>query len=288
MKTAPRPPHIQTLDTHQFGQPNEGAAYLVRGEQLALVEAGTAREADRLCATLRGKHIDFLFVTHVHLDHAGGAGAVAREHPEARIVVHPRAVRHLVDPSRLVEGVRAASREMFPLYGEPIPIPEDRLHAAQDGERFDLGKGIEIQAVHAPGHAPHHVCFLERGHRVLFSGDAVGHHQVPVLLPLTVPPRFDRNAGRETLARLRSLDPAWIAFTHFGLAANGVERIDAYSRDLENWLDRIEQLAAQGEEADVIARVFADPMASTWTELDRQVAAMCIRGAIASVRSETS
>ena len=288
MKTATLTPPIQTLDTHQFGRPHEGAAYLVRGERLALVEAGTAREADRLCAALRGERLDFLFVTHVHLDHAGGAGALAREHPEARIIVHPRAVRHLVDPSRLIEGVRAASREMFPLYGEPIPIPENRLHAAEDGERFDLGRGIEIQAVYAPGHAPHHLCFFEQEHRVLFSGDALGHHDVPVLLPLTVPPRFDRNAGRETLARLRSLDPVWIAFTHFGLAKNGVERIDAYARELETWLNRVEQLAAQGDESDVIARVFADPMASAWTDLDRQVAAMCIRGAIASVRSETS
>ena len=286
--TASLSPQLQTIDTHQFGRPNEGAAYLLRGERQALVETGTAREAGRLCAALRGERLDFLFVTHVHLDHAGGAGALAREHPEARVVVHPRAVRHLVDPSRLIEGVRAASREMFPLYGEPLPIPENRLHSVEDGECFDLGKGIEIQAVYAPGHAPHHVCFFERGRRVLFSGDALGHHNVPVQLPLTVPPRFDRHAGLETLARLASLGPEWIAFTHFGLAKNGVEQINAYARELEAWLERIERLASQGEEAEVIARVFADPAASEWTELDRQVAAMCIRGAIASMTADVN
>lgn len=283
--TASLNPRLQTIDTHQFGQANEGAVYLLRGKRLALVETGTAREVTRLCDILQGERLDFIFVTHVHLDHAGGAGVLALEHPEATVVAHPRAVRHLVDPSRLVEGVRAASQDMFPLYGAPLPIPENRLHAADDGEVFDLGGGLEIQAVHAPGHAPHHVCFFERNDRVLFSGDALGHHDVPVLLPLTVPPRFDRTAGFETLDRLRALDPAWIAFTHYGLAEDGVRRIDTYAEELEAWLERIEGLSAQGDEAEVIARIFADPAASGWTNLDRQIAAMCIRGAIASVKT---
>ena len=287
MTTSPTP-KLQIIDTRQFGLPKEGAAYVVRGERLGLVETGTAREADGLCGRLRNERLDFIFVTHVHLDHAGGAGFLAHEHPEAKVVVHPRALRHLVDPSRLIDGVRAASQGMFPLYGEPMPISEDRLHAAEDGEVFDLGGGVEIQAVHAPGHAPHHLCFFERGHRVLFSGDAVGHHNVPVLLPLTVPPRFDRDAGFATLDRLKTLGPEWIAFTHFGWAENAVQRIDAYAHALEAWLERIERLAAEGNEADVIASVLADPEASEWTDLDRQVAAMCIRGAIASVRANPS
>ena len=286
--TASPTPHLRMIDTQQFGLPKEGAAYVLRSERLGLVETGTAREAEHLCGLLRKERLDFIFVTHVHLDHAGGAGFLAHEHPEAKVVVHPRAVRHLVDPSRLIEGVRAASQGMFPLYGEPMPIPEDRLHAAEDGEVFDLGGGIEIQVVHAPGHAPHHVCFFERRHRVLFSGDAIGHHNVPVLLPLTVPPRFDRAAGLETLARLRSLGPEWIAFTHFGWAEDAVQRIDAHSHALEAWLERIERLAAEGNEADVIASILADPVASAWTDLDRQVAAMCIRGAVASVRANSS
>lgn len=279
---------IQTIDTLQFGRPSEGAAYLIRGETTALIETGTAREAPNLCKRLHGKRIDTIFVTHVHLDHAGGAGFLAADHPEATVVAHPRAVRHLVDPSRLVEGVRAASREMFHLYGIPQPIPENRIHAAADGEIFPFGSGLEIEAVHAPGHAPHHICFFERKHQVLFAGDAVGHHNVPVMLPLTVPPRFDRSAGFETLARLKALAPSHVAFTHFGMAEGGRRLIERYEGALAAWLERIEGLASQGDEDFVTRSILSDPQHAEWSDVDRQVASMCIRGALATINPGTS
>jgi len=112
----------------------------------------------------------------------------AAAHPNAIVVAHPRAIRHLADPSRLIGAVREASPDLFPLYGEPIPIPEDRLHAAADGERFEVGGGLVFEATHAPGHAPHHVCFFERSTRTLFAGDAAGSHGIAADVPLSVPP----------------------------------------------------------------------------------------------------
>jgi len=155
---------LELVDVEQFGVPGRGAAYIVQGEGLALIETGTARSAAILRAALRGRDLRFIFVTHIHLDHAGGAGYIAADHPEATVVASPRAIPHLIDPTRLIRGVREASPELFPLYGEPGPIPEERLHPASDSEVFDLGGGIAIEAVNSPGHAPHHVSFFERSH----------------------------------------------------------------------------------------------------------------------------
>jgi len=207
---------LELVDVEQFGVPGRGAAYLVQGEGLALIETGTARSAailraalrGRLRAALRGRDLRFIFVTHIHLDHAGGAGYIAADHPEATVVVaSPRAIPHLIDPTRLIRGVREASRELFPLYGEPGPIPEERLHPASNSEVFDLGGGIAIEAVNSPGHAPHHVSFFERSHRYLFTGDALGNYALPVDLPLTVPPRFDLEKGLATLTRFARVSP---------------------------------------------------------------------------------
>ena len=279
---------LRVLDTNQFGLPAHGAAYLIRGERTALVETGTALGIERLRAALRGVSLDYIFVTHVHLDHAGGAGFLVRDHPEAVVAAHPRAVGHLVDPSRLVEGVKAATGSMFHLYGAPLPIPVDRIHPIADGERFPLGRGLTIETVHAPGHAPHHVCLFEQSSRFLFCGDALGYHGMPVSPPLTVPPRFETEAGLATLDRLRDLRPAQLAFTHFGLTdfedgRDVMDLIDDYRRKLLDWLDRIRTLARDHSENDVIAAVLADPENAAAHTLDRQLVEMCVRGALATV-----
>jgi len=277
---------VQLFDVDQFGEPRTGAAYLVRGDQTALVDTGTARSVPLLTAALRGVRLDWILVTHAHLDHAGGAGALAASHPEATVLAHPRAVPHLAAPARLEEGVRAASPELFPLYGRPEPVPPSRVRECADGEALDLGQGLTLQAVYTPGHAPHHVCWFERRNAILFAGDAVGHYDVPVDLPLTVPPRFDLEKGRATLAALRSLRPRTIAFAHFGFADRAETRLVEYGRAVEEWLRRVAALRRRMTESEVVDHILGEQPLNALSSVGREVARLCIAGALASLPEE--
>ena len=272
-----------------YGVPGRGAAYLVRGQRTALIEAGTPRSADALLDALRGEDVAYVFVTHVHLDHAGAAGAIAEAHPKATIVAHPRGVRHIADPSRLIDGVRQASPDLFPLYGIPAPVPADRLHEAADGETFDLGRGIEVRAIYSPGHAPHHVCYFESESRTLFAGDAVGNYGLPVGVPLTVPPRFDVEESRATLARLLDLHPRRLAFSHFGILSDGVEaHIEQYEREITVWFEQIRALRSDASTDDeVVRRVLGAPQCEVLTSSDRSALEMCVRGALMTLSANT-
>jgi len=117
------PLRIDTLDARQFGQIQSGAVYLLHAPVPVLIESGTAASHDVVLRALGDVEPAYVFLTHIHLDHAGGAGYLARALPDCTIVVHERGLRHLLDPSRLIEGVRSASPDLFPSYGTPIPIP---------------------------------------------------------------------------------------------------------------------------------------------------------------------
>ena len=279
---------LETLDAHQFGEPGTGAVYLLRGERTALVDSGTARSAPRLSAALRGVRLDWILITHAHLDHAGGAGLLATDHPEATVVAHPRAIPHLADPTQLEAGVRAASPDLFPYYGRPTAVPESRLRACADGETLDLGRGVALDAVYSPGHASHHVCWFEREGRVLFAGDAVGHHAVPVILRLTVPPGFVLELGLGTRAVLRCLEPRTIAFALFGVADRAADRLAEYATALERWIGRVAALRSHMTDAEVVDCILSEPPYSAMSSVGRHVARLCIAGALASLPIEAS
>ncbi|HEC63637.1 MAG TPA: MBL fold metallo-hydrolase [Candidatus Acetothermia bacterium] len=230
---------VYLVDVWQFGRAGLGGVYLIRGEGAALVEAGTSLAVPRILTALeelgisRGK-VRWIFVTHVHLDHAGGAGVLVRQLPQARVVVHPRGARHLADPRRLLSSVRQAVGDRFPLYGEAIPIPEEQLYVPEDGEVFPVGKH-RIRAVDAPGHAPHHLCFFEETQGLLFTGDAAGLWLDGRLFPATVPPSFDLELSLATLERISALDPKVVCYTHFG-PRSGAEGLREYAELLLQWL----------------------------------------------------
>ena len=280
-------PTIDIIDAHQFGVPKSGAIYLIRGTSVALVESGTAVSAERTLAILKTLAVtpELIFLTHIHLDHAGGAGHLARAFPKAKVVVHKRGLRHLADPSRLIEGVRSASPALFPHYGEPLPIPEHQLLPVTGGEVFDLGQGVGMEAIATPGHAPHHVCYYERLSRTVFTGDAVGHWNNPVDIPLTVPPRFDLSRSLESLQVLANLAPTHLAFTHFGIADDAVSHLTEYGEQLIRWFEEIRKLQTSLESADIVKHILDRPCYRDLVEVEQSALAMCIRGAILSLET---
>ena len=270
------------IDTHQFGRMRAGAAYYLRGTRHALIETGTSLSAPYIVQALPGVELNYIFVTHVHLDHAGGAGELARRYPHAPVIVHPRGRRHLIDPTRLMESVRKATGEMFALYGEAIPIDAERVHEADDGECFDLGDGVIIEAIYSPGHAPHHLCFFEPKERMLFAGDAAGAFRNGKLYCTTAPPSFDLELNLATIKRLRSLRPKRIFYTHFGPADDADRLLASYADLLKRWTEKIDALREKISASDLIDSVLADPslVPHGFDEALRPELAMSVRGVL--------
>ena len=199
-------------------------------------------------AGLTPGEIDWVLPTHIHLDHFGGGGHLLRELPNARALVHPKALKHVLDPQRLWEGSRAFLGPIAELYGEPLPIPRDRVAAVEDGGVIDLGT-TQFRALHTPGHAPHHVAWV--ADREVFVGDALGlwYPELNCGFPVT-PPRYDHALALKSLDALATLDAEWLHYTHFGPrpAGNGAA-IAQVREEFEAWLALVADGVAAGEDA---------------------------------------
>lgn len=215
------PPAV--VDTHMQEIPAATAAFVVTGRQIALVDCGTAASLPATEAALAAAGVDsldWIVLTHVHLDHAGAAGALARRHPRAKIAVHERAARHLVDPARLIAGVRAVYGEASDrLWGVPEPVPAERVVTLTDGDEIDLG-GRVLRAVATPGHTRTHLAFLDEESGVACVGDALGIW-LPgsdATRPASPPADFSLADAIASIERLRALDTTALWPAHFGAA----------------------------------------------------------------------
>ena len=235
---------VQGLDLHLLGLPRYGACYIVQGaDAVALVEVGTSHAVPRILEGLDRlgiprEAVRYIVCTHVHLDHAGAAGHLARILPGAKVVIHSRSHRHLVDPSRLLAGVSEAVGTLFPLYGTVEPLSPERMLAAEEIE-LDLGGGVRLKAIPTPGHSRDHVAYEAPHAGLLFSGDAAGV-RLPdrsLLRPVTVPPAFDPAAMLWSLEFLRARRPRGICFTHYGVSwepESVLERLEATLREWDS------------------------------------------------------
>lgn len=246
------------IDTGMFNIPKFGAVYILNAARKAVVEAATSLESDRVLDALDRleiKQLDYIFITHIHLDHAGGAWVLAEKFPRAKVVVHERGAKHLADPSRLLVSVERAVGKMFHQYGTVKPISEAQLVTASGGETFDLG-GFLLEAIDTPGHAPHHLCFFEPHQRILFTGDAVGIYDPNhnLLVPTTPPPGFNLEQSLDSLERLKDLNPKTLLYTHYG--ATNARMLEAYADLLVNWVEAIEEAhRALGDDGAVIRKL---------------------------------
>jgi glyoxylase-like metal-dependent hydrolase (beta-lactamase superfamily II) len=254
------PAGVTGIDTHMGGQSEITAGFLVRGERPALIETGPARVAGAIAdgvtrAGLSPADLAWIVLTHIHLDHAGGAGDLVRTFPNATVVVHPAGARHLVDPERLLaSSARVYGPLMDTVYGGLTPIEAGRIKAAEDGEALDLG-GRRLEIVHAPGHARHHLAVFEPDLGALFAGDGVGV-LLPsggVLRPATPPPDFDRDLAVASLRRFAERQPTHLVLTHFGPITPPAERLAEAEEKLLRWCETAEAAAREhGAELDHI------------------------------------
>ncbi len=240
------------IDAHYSGTPGAIAVYLLLGERPALIETGPATSVETVLEGIRQAGLDPLelraaAVTHIHLDHSGGAGTLAARNPNLEVYVHPFGAPHLIDPSRLIASARRLyGATLEKLLGEPHPIPASRVHVLKDGDEVLLGSRT-LAAFSSPGHATHHHVYLDRASGDLFTGDAAGVALAGsrYVTPPTPPPELDFAAWRRTLARLRALQPRRLLLTHFG-PHTWVEQLLI---DLQRRLDIRERLAQEAAAA---------------------------------------
>lgn len=256
---------ISAIDTG-FERPLFDASHLIiENGRAAYVDAGVNASVPALLGVLAHKGlapeaVDWLLLTHVHLDHAGGAGELLRRLPNARLVVHPRGVRHMVDPTALMAGASAVYGEdvVRRTYGTLTPVPPERIIEATDGLELELA-GRRLTVFDTPGHARHHVCYRDHGANAFFTGDTFGISyrefdtaRGAFIFPTSTPVQFEPEALKASIARMAACRPDAMFLTHYScvtdvprLAADLSEQVDllvALARAADGHADRHERL----------------------------------------------
>ncbi len=237
----------ELIDVLHLGRPRVIGAWRA-GD--VLIDPGPGSALGALLPRLEADPPRVIALTHIHLDHAGAAGALARRFPDAEVWVHERGAPHLIDPSRLLDSAaRLYGDDMQRLWGEVLPVPSERLRVLRGGERIG-----PFSVAYTPGHASHHVSYLHTPSGRAFTGDVAGVRigDGPVLAP-TPPPDIDLEAWRASLRTIEAWQPSSIAVTHFGAFEDVPEQLAA----LRLHLDEVEAWASEGDEADFVERVHA-------------------------------
>src|SRR5665647_2599675 len=221
-------------------------SYVLKGKKPFLIESGPTNSIPNLLSGLRElnvtfEDVEYVAVTHIHLDHGGGAGTLLKSLPNAKVIVHPRGMPHLVDPERLWPSSQKVLGFVSEIFGKPEPVPKERVIPVTEGT-FDLGYGAKLSVTETVGHASHNLSFQESFNGGIFPGDAAGTYlpEFDVVVP-TTPPPFYLDAALSSLDKLISLEPTALYFSHFGKANNAVERLKDYKLQLQLWADIAEE-----------------------------------------------
>jgi hydroxyacylglutathione hydrolase len=236
-----------------FGRAQLAAIHLlVERDRAALVDTGTFESVPRVLEALTARdltpeQVDYVILTHIHLDHAGGAGLLMQELPNAVLAVHPRGARHMADPAKLVAGTVAVYGEaaMRRMYGEIVPVPARRIVETADGCVLRLA-GRELLFLDTPGHARHHICMVDRGSGHIFTGDTFGlsYRELDCdgrqfVFPTTTPVQFDPEAMHRSIERLLTFRPEAIYVAHY----SQVREVPRLAADLHRLIDAHVDLA---------------------------------------------
>ncbi len=244
---------VYAIDTRMHGYSGITAGYAILGDRPCLVETGTARSApvvrDALAELGVGPHdLATIVVTHIHLDHAGGVGDLAKMFPNAQVVVHEAGARHLVDPEKLMRSARRVFGPLIDdLFGPLLPTEATRVVALGETGSVDLGGGRRLDSYYSPGHAKHHVGLVDSETGDLYVGDAAGIYvpETADVRPATPPPDFNLDVACASLQRFRDLRPTRLLFSHFGPVTAVEETLDRSEEELRLWVELVKDVRAQ-------------------------------------------
>lgn len=235
------------IELETGGFKNLICSYVIKGAKTILVESGPTSSVSNVVSGLkeldvRFEDVQYVAITHVHLDHGGGAGTLLKFLPNAKVLVHPRGMPHLINPERLWQSAQEVLGFVSEIFGKPEPVPKERIIPVTEGY-FDLNGDAKLTVIETLGHASHNLSFHESLNSGVFPGDAAGTYfpEFDVVMP-TTPPPFHLGAALASLDKLISLNPTVLYYSHFGKASNGVHRLKDYKVQLQLWA----KIAAEG------------------------------------------
>jgi glyoxylase-like metal-dependent hydrolase (beta-lactamase superfamily II) len=252
------------IELETGGFKNLICSYVIKASKTTLVESGPTSSVPRLVEGLKELNVNFedveyVAITHVHLDHGGGVGTLLKYLPNAKVIVHYRGAPHLVNPERLWVSAQQVLGFVAEIFGKPEPISQERIISITE-DTFDLDEGGKLTATETVGHASHNLSFQESFYGGVFPGDAAGTYvpKFDVVVP-TTPPPFYLESALASLDKLISLNPSVLYFSHFGEANNAVQRLKDYKVQLQLWADIASDGVKKGQSLEKIRdRIIAE------------------------------
>ena len=258
-------PDIFVVDSEYY-QPELASIHFVRdADRIALIDTGTSGSVAAVEAALNKlklsfEHVEKIVLTHIHLDHAGGAGALMQKCPNAELVVHPRGARHMVDPSKLIAGASAVygEKEFKHLYGEILPVDESRVVAPEDGDTITLGSKT-LTFYDTPGHASHHHCIHESSSNSVFTGDTLGvgyralrDNSHAFVCTTTTPVQFNPEALHASIDKVMALDPTYLYLTHYSEIRPSTRIVAGLHEQIDDYVALTELAMKEGGEPQLV------------------------------------
>ncbi len=275
---------VYHLDSHYI-KPGVASLYCIeQGGEIAIIETGTSRSLPYVEQFLEnsGYHasqVKYVIPTHVHLDHAGGAGVMMQAFPEATLLVHPSGARHMIDPEKLVSASKAVYGDKIfdRLYGQILPVDADRVQSMPDGQVVELN-GRELIFIDTPGHAYHHFCVVDAASQGIFTGDTFGlgypnlkYQGQRVIIPTTTPTQFNPQALHQSIDRLMTFAPQRMYLTHFNVLPEPNLLVDQYRRLIDQFVDLTEQIKPGADDLPAMQQLMQQLLATSFDFTDYQV-----------------
>ncbi|MEN8222882.1 MAG: MBL fold metallo-hydrolase [Acidobacteriota bacterium] len=286
---------IYLVDTLYLGREKFAASYFLEDNgEIAIIETNTNYAIPRILNAVKNAgfspgDVKYIILTHIHLDHAGGAGLIMKELPNARLVVHPRGARHMISPEILIESVKQvyAEEKYRKLYGEIIGVPEERVISKTGGESVTVGKR-ELKMIDSPGHAKHHNIVYDDFSGSVFSGDAFGigyprfrYEMGALAFPSTSPVQFDPERALATFEMISELKPLRILLTHYGSVENVSEVHDQLKKIINTTEKKASQRYSEGLRGEELNKALTNDI---WEMFEKRI--MEVRGSSLTIEEK--